>query len=34
MNPFLKSYAVSQGEQVHIAALPLYFDPCTNISTK
>jgi cyanide hydratase len=24
MNPFLKSYAVSQGEQVHIAAWPLY----------
>jgi cyanide hydratase len=34
MNPFLKAYAVSQGEQVHIAAWPLYPDPYTNISTK
>lgn len=40
MNPFLKSYAVSLGEQVHIAAWPLYPDattlkypdPYTNIS--
>lgn len=40
MNPFLKAYAVSQGEQVHVAAWPLYPhadtlkypDPYTNIS--
>ncbi|KAI4851838.1 hypothetical protein E4T44_01885, partial [Aureobasidium sp. EXF-8845] len=40
MNPFLKSYAVSKGEQVHIAGWPLYPhattlkypDPYTNIS--
>lgn len=40
MNPFLKSYAVSLGEQVHVAAWPLYPhastikypDPYTNIS--
>lgn len=40
MNPFLKSYAVSLGEQVHIAAWPLYPsstslkypDPYTNIA--
>ena len=40
MNPFLKSYAVSQGVQVHVAAWPLYPhastlkypDPYTNIS--
>lgn len=40
MNPFLKSYAVSLGEQVHVAAWPLYPDastlkypdPHTNIS--
>jgi len=40
MNPFLKAYAVSLGEQVHVAAWPLYPhattlkypDPYTNIS--
>lgn len=40
MNPFLESYAVSLGEQVHVAAWPLYPhattlkypDPYTNIS--
>jgi len=40
MNPFLKSYAASLGEQVHVAAWPLYPegstlkypDPYTNIS--
>jgi cyanide hydratase len=40
MNPFMKSYAVSLGEQVHIAAWPLlpgketwkYPDPYTNIA--
>ncbi|KAI5243440.1 hypothetical protein E4T43_04128 [Aureobasidium subglaciale] len=40
MNPFLKAYAVSRGEQVHIAGWPLYPhattlkypDPYTNIS--
>lgn len=41
MNPFLKAYAVSLGEQVHIAAWPLlpdastfkYPNPRSNIST-
>lgn len=40
MNPYLKSWAVAQGEQVHVAAWPLYPhastlkypDPYTNIS--
>lgn len=40
MNPFLKAYAASLGEQVHVAAWPLYPDattlkypdPYTNIS--
>ncbi|MCJ1377642.1 hypothetical protein MMC17_000738 [Xylographa soralifera] len=40
MNPFLKAYACCQGEQVHIAAWPIYpdnttrspMDPYTNVS--